>query len=155
MIAPVDDVDRIMTVMESAFDPAFGEAWSRRQLTDALCSASCHYQLVDASGRHPEEGVGAAGFALSRGGYGEEELLLLAVDPRWRRRGLGGAMLAALVAAARSRGARRLLLEMRRGNPAEPLYRYFGFTPVGERPNYYSGRDGERIDAITFARDID
>ena len=155
MIAPEDDIDRIMTIMDAAFDPAFGEAWTRRQVTDALLSGSCRYQLVDAAGLDPAEGVAAAGFALSRGGYFDEELLLLAVDPRWRRRGLGRAMLVALVEAARSRGARQLLLEMRRGNPAEPLYRYFGFTPIGERPNYYRGREGERIDAITFACNID
>jgi [ribosomal protein S18]-alanine N-acetyltransferase len=154
MIAPEEDVDRIMALMATAFDPAFGEAWSRRQVTDALLSGSCHYQLVGADGG--QAGVGAAaGFALSRAGYGEEELLLLAVDPRWRRRGLGHAMLATLVENARSRGARRLLLEMRRGNPAESLYRSCGFAPIGERPNYYRVPGGQCIDALTFALDID
>ncbi|MEO6093220.1 MAG: GNAT family N-acetyltransferase [Novosphingobium sp.] len=144
-----------MTVMETAFDPAFGEAWNRRQVTDALISGSCRYRLVDADGRQPGEGVAAAGFALTRGGYGEDELLLIGVEPRCRRRGLGRALLLALIEEARLRGARRLLLEMRRGNPAERLYRYFGFTAIGERPNYYRAGDGEPVDAITFARDID
>ena len=30
------DIDRIMEVMALAFDPAFGEAWTRRQVVDAL-----------------------------------------------------------------------------------------------------------------------
>ena len=55
---------------------------------------------------------------------------------------------------AAARGASRLLLEMRRGNPAEMLYRSFGFDPIGMRPSYYRMADGTRIDAITFACSI-
>jgi ribosomal-protein-alanine N-acetyltransferase len=59
-----------------------------------------------------------------------------------------------LFEAARSRGIRRIYLEMRRGNPALHLYRKLGFEPIGERPNYYRTANGERIDAITFGRSI-
>jgi ribosomal-protein-alanine N-acetyltransferase len=155
MTPPADDLDRLMAVMGTAFDPVFGEAWTRRQVEDALLIGNCHYQLICAAGREPEPGVPAAGFFLSRTGFEEEELLLFAVDPAWRRRGLGLALLERLVRSARERGARRLLLEMRRGNPAEALYRRFGFRPIGERLNYYRGRDGQTIDAITFAHDLD
>jgi ribosomal-protein-alanine N-acetyltransferase len=137
--------------MAVAFEPGYGEAWNRRQVEDALLLGNCRYQLIDAQGDYPRDGELAAGFSLSRPSLGEEELLLFAVDPAHRRKGLGHAMLIALAAAARGRGARRLLLEMRRGNPAESLYRAFGFRPIGERPNYYRAAGGERIDAITFA----
>jgi ribosomal-protein-alanine N-acetyltransferase len=150
-----DDLDRLMAVMAAAFDPVFGEAWTRRQVEDALVVGNCHYELIDAAGREPAYGVPAAGFFLSRTGFEEEELLLFAVDPVWRRRGLGLTLLDQLARSAAKRGARRLLLEMRRGNPAEALYLRFGFRPIGERSNYYRGRDGETIDAITFACDID
>jgi ribosomal-protein-alanine N-acetyltransferase len=152
--APADDIDRLMAVMTSAFDPTYGEAWTRRQVEDALMIGNCHYQLIGATGEEPAPGEPAAGFFLSRFGFAEEELLLFAVDPAWRRRGLGHAMLHRFAAAACARGARRLLLEMRRGNPAEALYRGFGFVPIGERPNYYRTRSGETIDAITFGCDI-
>ena len=151
MIPPVDDLDRIMAVMDAAFDPAFGEAWSRRQVEDALLIGNCHYAVLDGFGQTCGSQADPAGFFLSRTGYDEEELLLLAVDPRFRRRGVGRALLEQFAREARQRGARRLLLEMRRGNSAELLYRNFGFTPIGERPNYYRGPDGTRIDAITFA----
>jgi ribosomal-protein-alanine N-acetyltransferase len=154
MIAPIDHLDRLMAVMGAAFDPAYGEAWTRRQVEDALLIGNCHYELIDSAGHAPAPGAAAAGFFLSRTGFEEEELLLFAVDPVWRRRGLGGALLARLVDAARERGARRLLLEMRRGNPAESLYRRFGFQPIGQRPNYYRPPNGQTIDAITFALDI-
>lgn len=154
MKPPADDLDRIMTVMTRAFDPEFGEAWTRRQIEDALLLGNCHYALIDAAGRPPTGGE-AVGFSLSRYGFEEEELLLFAVDPAHRRKGLGQRMLAELAAAARARGARRLLLEMRRGNPAESLYRTFGFYPIGQRPNYYRTASGARIDAITFACSIE
>jgi [ribosomal protein S18]-alanine N-acetyltransferase len=152
MNPPVDDIDRIMAVMQTAFDPAFGEAWNRRQLEDALVTGHCHYLLIAADGSSPAPDTPAAGFSLSRLGFDEEELLLFAIDPAFRQRGLGRNLLDRFAAAARDRGAIRLVLEMRKGNPAERLYRSFGFVPVGERPNYYRTPDGQRLDAITFTR---
>jgi ribosomal-protein-alanine N-acetyltransferase len=43
---------------------------------------------------------------------------------------------------------------MRRGNPAERLYRTFGFTIIGERKDYYRTPQGTRIDAMTFAYEM-
>ncbi len=151
---PADDLDRIMGVMATAFDPAFGEAWSRRQVEDSLLLGSTHYRLCDTTGDPPGEGAAACGFSLSRTGFGEEELLLFAIAPDHRGRGLGAQLLARFLADARERGAQRALLEMRRGNPAEALYRAQGFAPIGLRPNYYRTTSGTRIDAITFACDL-
>lgn len=150
-----DDVDRIMEVMHVAFDPAFGEAWSRRQVEDVLSLPGYAYQLIAPSGAVPGPDEDAAGFSLSRSVAGEEELLLFAIAPDYRRRGLGARLLEQFAHDAALRGSSRLFLEMRRGNPAERLYRNFGFVPVGERPNYYAGAGGQRIDAITFACPID
>ena len=149
-------VDRIMAVMEAAFDPAYGEAWNRRQVGDALTLASTHALVVDADGQ-PITGPGGpapAGFVLTRHVLDEEELLLIAVTPGARRRGVGAALIEHLFTAARRRGVAKIFLEMRRGNPAIHLYRKFGFEPIGERRNYYRMANGERIDAITFARSI-
>ena len=154
-MTPAEDLDRIMAVMKLAFDPQYGEAWTRRQVEDALLLGNCHYGLIGAEGTPPRTGDAAAGFCLSRHALEEEELLLFAVAPDHRRKGLGLSMLVNLALAARERGAKRLLLEMRRGNPAESLYRTFGFYPIGERPNYYKTTDGARIDAITFACSIE
>jgi ribosomal-protein-alanine N-acetyltransferase len=150
-----DDVDRIMAVMAVAFDPAYGEAWSRRQVEDALTLGNCHYGLVAEHGGAPIDDEPAAGFFMSRTGYEEEELLLIGIDPAFRRRGLGGRLLVRLRHEATARGAQRLLLEMRKGNPAESLYRRFGFYSIGERREYYRTPGGLRLDAITFALNID
>ena len=152
-------LDRIMAVMEAAFDPAYGEAWNRRQVADALAMPSTHALVVDSEGLPIPPGTGpaplvAAGFVLTRHVLDEEELLLIAVAPGARRRGVGSALIEHLFAAARARGTTRVFLEMRRGNPAIHLYRKFGFEPIGERRNYYRMANGERIDAITFAKSI-
>jgi ribosomal-protein-alanine N-acetyltransferase len=149
-----------MDVMDAAFDPAFGEAWNRRQITDALAMPSTHALVVDEDG-DPIEGDGLmaagstpAGFVLTRHAVGEEELLLIAVRPEHRRRGLGEALITHLVAQARSRGTEKIFLEMRRGNPAVHLYEKLGFEPIGKRADYYRLSNGSRVDAITFARSV-
>ncbi len=151
-------VERIMVVMEAAFDPAFGEAWNRRQVSEALMLANTHALVVDAQGEViAADAVSAAapvGFVLTRHVLDEEELLLIAVAPEARRRGVGAALIEQLFVAASTRGTARIFLEMRRGNPAIHLYRKFGFEPIGERRNYYLMANGERLDAITFARSI-
>lgn len=135
------DLDAVMATMDLAFDPVFGEAWTRSQCTGILSLPGVHLLLAD----------GGAGFALSRIVYDEAELLLLAVAPPYRRFGLGSALLAAVAAAARTARATRLHLEMRAGNPAANLYARAGFVEVGRRRNYYRGTDGRQIDAITLA----
>jgi ribosomal-protein-alanine N-acetyltransferase len=161
-------VDQIMEVMEAAFDPAFGEAWNRRQVADSLVLPSTHALVLDADGNviassdrtgHGEwsaqdDASSPAGFVLTRHAAGEEELLLIGVVPRCRRRGLGQMLIDRLFDAARARGATRIFLEMRRGNPAINLYRKVGFEPIGERPHYYRLANGSRVDAITFGRSI-
>jgi ribosomal-protein-alanine N-acetyltransferase len=36
-----DHIDRLMAVMDAAFDPFFQEAWTRRQVEDALVTGMC------------------------------------------------------------------------------------------------------------------
>lgn len=156
MLPPLDDVDRIMSVMERAFPPEFGEAWNRRQVSDAFVLAGTRHGLIDSDGHAPaRSATETAGFFLSRGLFEEEELLLFAIAPEFRRRGLGHILLEHFIETARRRGKKRLLLEMRRNNPAGILYAAHGFQPVGIRPRYYRAANGERIDAITQVLEID
>jgi ribosomal-protein-alanine N-acetyltransferase len=95
-----------------------------------------------------------AGFALSRVAAGEAELLLLAVRRDRQGRGIGELLVEHFTAEARDRGARRLHLEVRDGNPAVRLYKRTGFSEVGRRRNYYSGCDGQLFDALTLAKTL-
>jgi [ribosomal protein S18]-alanine N-acetyltransferase len=148
----MDALDGIMAVMEAAFDPAYGEAWNRRQVGDALVLPGTHYIVLDRDGRVPDRPEDTAGFTLSRQVGDEEELLLIAVAPECRGRGVGNALLAQFIAMAAARGSAFLFLEMRAGNPAEALYLRHGFRPVGRRPNYYRSGSTGPLDAITYRR---
>lgn len=150
----VDDLDRIMAVMDAAFDPRWGEAWTRKQVSDSLIVPTTHYLLIDRDGMlDPPPEADAAGFLLSRAAPGEEELLLIGVHPDARGRALGGALIDRFVSEAAARGAEQVFLEMRRNNPAAALYAAKGFSPIGHRKDYYSLGDGSRLDAITFGKD--
>lgn len=142
-----------MAVMEAAFDPAYGEAWTRAQLEGALMMGTCYWWLIAPDGHPPQENAEAAGFALIRQVLDEAELLLFAISPQYRRRGLGDILLKRLLEEIEDNGVASIMLEMRSGNPAEFLYRNHSFLPIGRRPNYYRGADGTRLDAITFRRD--
>ena len=144
-------LDAIMGIMDEAFDPAFGEAWTRRQISDALARPKTFCLL----GHAPGTGGEAQGFALSRQVLDEEELLLIAVKPGWHGQGVGTRLLEELCRSASARGVIRLFLEMRDGNPAQAFYQSFGFSQIGRRPGYYRSAVGGPIDALTFAIDLD
>lgn len=147
-----DQIDQAMAIMEAAFDPAFGEAWNRRQLEDALLMPNTHLVMSETpiGGDDPNP----AGFMLSRSVLDEEELLLIAVHPDARRKGIGKALVQRLFTDAATRQVKRVFLEMRDGNPAETLYRSLGFSPIGRRRGYYRSNRLSPIDAITFSREL-
>ncbi len=141
------DLTAVMTVMESAFDPRFGEAWTFSQCAGLLPMPGVWLTLA-------REGSELMGFALSRIVADEAELLLLAVRPSAQRGGVGGHLLDHFVSSAIARGARRLHLEVRDGNGALNLYRRSGFTLVGRRRRYYNGQDGQLYDALSLSRPV-
>lgn len=158
----MDDIDHIMAIMADAFDPYWGEGWTRRQISDSLVMPGTFYRLIGADGSSPLAGPNpgsaqecpSAGFTLSRHIAGEEELLLIAVRPAYRGKGLGRKLIKYLEQDAGARTTKRLFLEMRSNNPAEMLYRSCGFQPIGRRKDYYRMEDGSHLDAITFAIEL-
>ena len=142
------DLDAVMDVMTSAFDPGFGEAWTRSQCAGILPLSGVVLMLArDERGR-------VHGFSLLRTVADEAELLLLAVARGAQRRGVGKSLLEHFVDHGRGNGIRRLHLEVRDGNPAIAMYQDFGFKTEGRRPKYYSGQDGSQYDALTMARKL-
>lgn len=142
------DLPTINTIMAEAFDPRFGEAWTPSQCLGMIALPGV-WSSIAWSGAQP------AGFALARAIAGESELLLLAIRPAMRRRGIGTALLRSVVADSRERGASVLHLEVRANNDAVSLYRAEGFDKIGERRDYYRGKEGKLFDAHTFSRKID
>jgi ribosomal-protein-alanine N-acetyltransferase len=136
-----------MTVMDTAFDPIFGEAWTLPQLAGVMMMPGTWLTIarVDAA---------PLGFALVRSVLDECELLLLAVNPLWRGRGIGEALLRDSLRTARRRGITSMNLEVRASNNAVHLYEKTGFEYVHRRPGYYRGNDGQLYDALSFRIDM-
>ncbi len=141
------DVAIVDALMAAAFDPRYGEAWTRNQCLGVLAMPGVRLTLAFVDDV-------PAGFAMVRSVADEAELLLLAVDPAFRRRGIASALLRAVIAEAQAGGIRDLHLEVRAGNAAVTLYTAQGFAKVGERRGYYRGKTGQSYDAHTYRRAI-
>ncbi|MDH4038149.1 MAG: GNAT family N-acetyltransferase [Candidatus Krumholzibacteria bacterium] len=70
------------------------------------------------------------------------EIAKLLVDARYRRAGLGRALMQSIENAAREAGFRLLTLDAKQGAAAEKLYRNTGWTEVGAIPRYALDPDG-------------
>ena len=141
------ELDQVMEIMRVAFDPQFGEAWTRAQCAGILPMSGVRLVLARSNDR-------ALGFALVRHVADEAELLLLAVSPQVRGCGVGSALLQDFVQGGVDAGLSRLHLEVRDSNPAVSLYSRHQFVLEGRRPKYYRGTDGQVHDALTMARSI-
>ena len=142
------DLDGVMTIMTTAFDPGFGEGWSRSQCAGILPLSGVILTIARDDLGQPR------GFALQRTIAGESELLLLGVHRSAQRCGIGGRLLDHFVDTSRASGASRLHLEVRDGNSATSMYQAFGFAAEGRRSNYYCGSDGRLFDAVTMVLDL-
>ena len=123
-VAGWSELDQVMEVMTAAFDPQFGEGWTRAQCAGILPMHGVEMTLATVSGP-------PLGFSLVRQVADESELLLLAVLPQARGRGIGSSLLGRFVEKGRQAGLRRLHLEVRDGNDAVELYRRHDFTVEG------------------------
>ena len=141
--AGAPDIDQVERIMGQAFDPRFGEAWTRSQCLGILAMPGVWLTLAELDGA-------PAGFALARVVVDEAELLLLAVTPAMRRRGIGSTLLRAVAGEALARDGVALHLEVRAGNDAIKLYGGAGFVKVGERRDYYRGSKGQCYSALTL-----
>jgi ribosomal-protein-alanine N-acetyltransferase len=137
------DIAAVEQVMGEAFDPQFGEAWTRGQCLGILGMPGVWLTLARVDGA-------VVGFSLARAIVDEAELLLLATSRLHQRQGIGAALLRGMLADARGRGVVRVHLEVRAGNGAIELYRAHGFEKLGERRSYYRGRSGEVFDAHSY-----
>ena len=137
------DLDRAAALHREAFGPLGERPWTCREIAGLLASPGVGGLLVEVEGRKD-------GFALWRTAADEAELLTIAVQPDRRRRGLGRALLAAVVGQARRGGAQNLFLEVGVDNAsARSLYAQAGFIEVGRRPDYYR-RHARRVDALVL-----
>jgi ribosomal-protein-alanine N-acetyltransferase len=94
-------------------------------------------------------GIIVGGFIAARLSGDELHINNVAVRDIYRRRGMGSALLSAVLKEGARRGARIALLEVRAGNAAaQALYERHGFRATGRRSNYYAD---PREDALVMS----
>ena len=95
--------------------------------------------------------AGYAGMLFVPGGT-QADVLTIAVRRSHWGRGIGSALLDALLTAARDRGCTEVFLEVRADNPrAHGLYQRRGFAELGVRRGYYQPSG---VDAIVMRKDL-
>jgi ribosomal-protein-alanine N-acetyltransferase len=104
--------------------------------------------------RAAELGTRVIGYAIMSAGAGEAHILNVCVDPAYRCRGLGRAVLEHLFEYARRAGLHDVFLEVRPSNTvAIRLYQSLGFEQIGVRRGYYQAVDG-REDATVLRLEL-
>lgn len=107
------------------------ECWSEADFLTSLEDADRFFFVA----REGEAFLGCGGVQIS---FEQGDILTVGVDPSARRKGVGSALLAAMIEEFRARGGKQLFLEVRASNePARKLYEKHGFHPLGVRRNYY------------------
>ena len=129
MIVPMQEthIAQIAALEKRCFSDPWSEASVRSELSNPLS-----FWLV------AQEDGKLIGYVGSQSVPPEADVMNLAVAPEWRNKGIGRALMTALIAQLHSRGITALFLEVRVGNtPAQNLYRSLGFVEAGRRPKYY------------------
>jgi ribosomal-protein-alanine N-acetyltransferase len=135
------DLDAVQRIEQASFSTPW-PAYAYRQEIET--NRMAHYIVARAG----SDVVGFAGIWLM---VDQAHITTFAVDPDWRRKGVGSQMILALLRMSRTLGARNATLEVRLSNvAARRLYERFGFRPVGVRPRYYTD-NGE--DALIMTTD--
>lgn len=141
------DISAMMTIMNDAFDPRFGEAWTSAQCLSTLVMPDCQLLLA-------KDGDSVCGFAMNRWVFDHQELLMIGVARRLQGQNIGKLLLSETIHRAHKGGRSKIFLEVRDGNNAHGFYLKNGFTPIGCRKNYYNNINGISVDAITMLLQI-
>jgi ribosomal-protein-alanine N-acetyltransferase len=142
--ATLRDAPRLAQLHGASFHRGWGEGEFEAMLSE-------HNTLV----HRLRQGRKIIGFAVSRIGADEAEILSIAVDAAHRGRGLSRHLLVTHLGHLAGRGVRAIFLEVEENNhPARKLYERAGFVVVGRRERYYKQPGGEHLNALLMRRDL-
>jgi ribosomal-protein-alanine N-acetyltransferase len=155
-MVPADLVD----VLALEHDLFPDDPWTARMFAEEVGQPPQNrlYLIAEADGADaplPAAGArvmaGYAGLMFVPGGT-QADVLTIAVAQEYWGRGIGSALLGALIAAAAERGCAEVFLEVREDNPrARGLYLRRGFEEIGVRRGYYQPSG---VDAIVMRKDL-
>lgn len=127
-MADEGDVASILAIEEASMS----NPWNEAAYSEAIRSDHAFVMVAT-------EDDNIAGFAVYYLTPPECELPDIVVSERYRRRGLGKALLQESMKELKSRGIDTIYLEVRVSNmPARTLYTHIGFEEIGKRKYFYS-----------------
>ena len=122
----------------------FSDPWSEASVAAELDNPLSLWLVALADGR-------VVGYVGSQAVLDAADVMNVAVDCAFRRRGIARVLLTALVDRLAARGVSSLALEVRPSNGgALALYRSLGFSEAGRRPGYYRN---PREDALILRKE--
>ncbi|MEN9749294.1 MAG: hypothetical protein RL149_372 [Actinomycetota bacterium] len=144
-IADENDLEQIMQIEHECFA---SDAWSEENMRGEIVGAERFYLVAySTTSANPEQLIAYAGLAKSPL-VSQGDIQTIAVRPNLRGKGLGRAMMNALLAEAKRVGLREIFLEVRADNPtAQQLYVSLGFEQIDLRKRYYQPDD---VDAVVM-----
>jgi ribosomal-protein-alanine N-acetyltransferase len=125
------DIEAVLAIEQKSFTMPWTDAMFRSELQNERTSRMLVARVA------PDDGliVGYVGYRIV---LDEMHVILIAVAPAWRQRGIARQMICQAMEQARAAGCTRATLEVRVSNtPAQQLYYSLRFAPVGARPKYY------------------
>lgn len=126
-----EDADALAVVEEKCF----AVPWSREAFWRDASNTDAYYLLAIDTAQN-DRIIGYVGCWILA--Y-EGSITNVAIDPEYRRQGIGRKMLLKLIDIVKEKGVTALTLEVRVSNaPAISLYEGLGFKSVGQRPKYYT-----------------
>ena len=143
-LARPNDAPRLASMSRRLVEAGLEACWTAGRIERHFRHADSVVLVARAAG-------GVAGGAVMQYGDDAAHLNLLAVEPAWRRRGLGRRLLTWLEDTARGAGTFTIRLELRASNEAgRAFYAALGYRETGTVRGYYQGVE----DAMRMARDL-
>ena len=148
----VEQLDQVRRIERACFPTPWPRNAYRREIEK---NERAHYLVVrttSESAQEPQRQFPLSIFSFGRSGprdvvgycgvwvmLDEAHITTIAVDPDYRRLGLGQLLIIQMARLALQARATRMTLEVRMSNEgAQALYRKYGFSDGGVRPRYYS-----------------
>lgn len=131
----VQDLDEVMKIERASFP----KPWTRGMFESELKNpVSFSYALKV----HHEDKEELGAYTVFWVVHGEAHILNIAVNPKWRGKGLATRLLEVMIETMKRNLVYEVFLEVRRSNTvARNLYAKFGFKEAFERRNYYGDED--------------
>ena len=143
-LATFNDATRIGAMSRDLIEHGLGWRWTPSSIRRAIRNPSTNVAVAPGDG-------GIAGFAVMEYKDDEAHLILLGVEPAFRRRRIGSALIGWHETAALTAGIGTIYVEARASNvEARALYRSLGYREVQHVHGYYGGIEN----GVRLAKDL-